>query len=835
MFCHMELCYTKNMLISVDEVNMPKKSFKQQENLQLQLQKALSECARLREENARLKTILKLSHEEAKPPSIAIVSPEPTKVTIETVTITKKSLVDSKIALFRILFRGREDVYPKRWEGKDGKSGYSPVCVNEWKRAVCRKPSMKCAGCENRELLPVTDQAIHDHLAGKHTIGVYPLLTDETCWFLAADFDKKTWQEDSAAFLETCRSMGIFAVLERSRSGNGGHVWIFFDNPVPASLARKLGCTILTRTMERRPQIGFDSYDRFFPNQDTMPKGGFGNLIALPLQSIPRKIGNSLFLDQNFKPYEDQWGFLSTIKKVKASEAEVIVQEAARTDYIIGVRKSVTNGQEDEDPWLLPPSGRRADTLILGPIPEKVRIVQNNMIYIEKEGLPPAMINRMMRTAAFQNPEFYKAQAMRLPTFGKTRVIACAEDFPLYIGLPRGSLDEVQELLKAYNSKAELTDERFKGRTLDVSFKGELSPLQQLAAKSLLANDNGILSAATAFGKTVVAAWLIAARRVNTLVLVHRRQLMDQWKERLAAFLDLPPKSIGQVGGGIDKRTGIIDVGIIQSLNRKGEVKDLVAEYGQVIIDECHHLSAFSFEQVLKQVKARYVCGLTATPVRKDGHHPIIMMQCGPIRFRVDAKKQAVARPFEHIVIPRHTTFGMPPEISSPGIQDVYAALVLDEHRNDLIFDDLLLALEAGRSPLLLTERIEHLDYFARRLKGFARNIIVLRGGMGKKQRKALADQLINIPDQEERVIISTGRYIGEGFDDARLDTLFLVLPISWRGTLQQYAGRLHRLHDNKRIVQIYDYVDVNAPMLMRMYDKRLKGYNAIGYNIHKE
>ena len=800
----------------------------------MQLQKALSECARLREENARLKTILKLSHEETKPPSIAIISPEPTKVTIETVTITKKSLVDSKIALFRSLFRGREDVYPKRWEGKDGKSGYSPVCVNEWKRAVCRKPSMKCAGCENRELLPVTDQVVHDHLAGKHTIGVYPLLTDETCWFLAADFDKKTWQEDSAAFLETCRSLGIFAALERSRSGNGGHVWIFFDNPVPASLARKLGCTILTHTMERRPQIGFDSYDRFFPNQDTMPKGGFGNLIALPLQSLPRKIGNSLFLDQNFKPYEDQWGFLSTIKKVKASEAEVIVQEAARTDYIIGVRKSVTNGQEDEDPWLLPPSGRRVDTLILGPIPEKVRIVQSNMIYIEKKGLPPAMINRMMRIAAFQNPEFYKAQAMRLPTFGKTRVIACAEDFPLYIGLPRGSLDEVQELLKAYNSKAELTDERFKGRTLDVSFKGELSPLQQLAAKSLLANDNGILSAATAFGKTVVAAWLIAARRVNTLVLVHRRQLMDQWKERLAAFLDLPPKSIGQVGGGIDKRTGIIDVGIIQSLNRKGEVKDLVAEYGQVIIDECHHISAFSFEQVLKQVKARYVCGLTATPVRKDGHHPIIMMQCGPIRFRVDAKKQAVARPFEHIVIPRHTTFGMPPEISSPGIQDVYAALVLDEHRNDLIFDDLLLALEAGRSPLLLTERTEHLDYFARRLKGFARNIIVLRGGMGKKQRKALADQLINIPDQEERVIISTGRYIGEGFDDARLDTLFLVLPISWRGTLQQYAGRLHRLHDNKRIVQIYDYVDVNVPMLMRMYDKRLKGYNAIGYNIHK-
>ncbi|WP_421072860.1 TOTE conflict system archaeo-eukaryotic primase domain-containing protein [Pelotomaculum propionicicum] len=664
----------------------------------MQLQKTLSECARLREENDRLKALLNLSYEEDESSFITSVNQEPIKITTDTAPITIYSPAVNKIALFRSLFRGREDVYPLRWEGKAGKYGYSPACVNEWKREVCRKPSVKCADCESRKLLPVTDQVIHDHLTGKHTIGVYPLLADETCWFLAADFDKKTWQADSAAFLETCGEMGVSAVLERSRSGNGGHVWIFFDHPVPASLARKLGCTILTRTMERRHQIGFDSYDRFFPNQDTMPKGGFGNLIALPLQSIPRKTGNSLFLDQNFEPYEDQWIFLSTLKKVRTDEAETIVQEATRTGSIIGVRKSFADGQEEEDPWLLPPSGKRVEAPILEPIPDKVRTVQSNMIYIDKNGLPPAMINRLMRIAAFQNPEFYKAQAMRLPTFGKPRVIACAEDFPRYIGLPRGSLDEVRELLKVYNSEVELTDERFEGRTIDVAFNGELSSLQQMAAKALLAYDNGILSAATAFGKTVVAAWLIAARGVNTLVLVHRRQLMDQWKERLAAFLDLPPKSIGQVGGGIDKRTGIIDVGIIQSLSRRGEVKDLVGEYGQVIIDECHHLSAFSFELVLKQVKARYVYGLTATPVRKDGHHPIIMMQCGPIRFRVDAKRQVKARPFEHIVIPRSTTFRMPPETISPGIQDVYAALVSDEQRNDLIFDDLLLALEAGRS-----------------------------------------------------------------------------------------------------------------------------------------
>lgn len=811
---------------------MPKKRVEQLENLQVQLQKALDECARLREENTRLKMLLNLPVEKAKPLSLSDASEPVEQVAAVTGTIISNSPAESKIALFRSLFRGREDVYPVRWEGKDGKSGYSPACANEWKREVCRKPVVKCAGCEHRKLLPVTNQVIHDHLAGKRAIGVYPLLPDETCWFLAADFDKKTWQEDSVAFLETCGEMGISAALERSRSGNGGHIWIFFNSPITASLARKLGSAILTRTMERRHQIGFDSYDRFFPNQDTIPKGGFGNLIALPLQYIPRKSGNSLFLDQDFKPHKDQWLFLSTLNKVEAGEAEAIVQEATRTGSIIGIRNSFTDAQEEEDPWTLPPSGRGIETPILGFFPDEVRIVQSNMIFIEKNSLPPPMINRLMRIAAFQNPEFYKAQAMRLPTFGKPRVIACAEDYPRYIGLPRGCLDEVLELLTAYKIKVELIDERFTGNIIDVTFKGKLNPLQQTAVEALLSNENGILSATTAFGKTVVAAWLIAARKVNTLVLVHRRQLMDQWKERLAAFLDVPPKSIGQVGGGKDKRTGIIDIGIIQSLSRKGEVKDLVAEYGQIIIDECHHLSAFSFEQVLKQVRARYVCGLTATPVRKDGHHPIIMMQCGPIRFRVDAKKQAASRPFEHIIVPRYTNFGIPPEISNLGIQEIYAALIVDECLNDLIFDDLLLALEAGRSPLLLTERTEHVDYFAGRLKGFARNVIVLRGGMGKKQRKALADQLAGIPDQEERVLISTGRYIGEGFDDARLDTLFLVMPISWRGTLQQYAGRLHRLHDYKRIVQIYDYVDVNVPVLMRMYEKRLKGYNAIGYRV---
>jgi superfamily II DNA or RNA helicase len=691
---------------------------------------------------------------------------------------------------------------------------------------------LKCSDCENRDLKPVTDEVIRGHLHGKHTVGVYPLLPNETCWFLAVDFDKKSWQEDVGVFLKTCGEIGIPAALERSRSGKGGHVWMFFDRPVPASLARKFGCAILTRSMERRHQIGLDSYDRFFPSQDTIPKGGFGNLIALPLQRVPGEKGNSVFVNGEFEVYPDQWMFLFAIKRIQLEKVESIVQEASRNGTILGVRISLADEGVEEDPWTLPPSKKRKERAIQGPFPQTVRVVQGNLIYIEKNGLPPAMLNRLIRLAAFQNPDFYKAQAMRLSTFGKPRIIGCAEDFPSYVGLPRGCLDDAVELFKTHNIKPELADERFGGISINVTFKGELRPLQQEAAQQLFAHGYGILSAPTAFGKTVIAAWLIANRKVNTLVLVHRRQLMDQWRERMALFLGMPLEDIGQVSGGKKRVTGSIDIGLIQSLNRKGEVKDMVAGYGQIIVDECHHIPAFTFEQVLKQVKAKYIVGLTATPIRKDGHHPIILMQCGPIRFRESAKKQAEARPFEHVVITRHTNFRIAPESADVKIQDIYAALVLDKDRNELIFNDLVKALEMGRSPLLLTERIDHLEQFAKQLKGVAQNIIVLKGGMGSKQRKALADQIKAVPDSKERVILSTGRYIGEGFDDARLDTLFLAMPISWRGTLQQYVGRLHRLHDNKRVVQVYDYVDIHVPTLMRMYKKRVKGYEAIGYSM---
>ncbi len=506
------------------------------------------------------------------------------------------SPVELKISLFRSLFRGREDVYPRRFESrKTGKSGYQPACAHEWVRGICEKPKVKCAECPSRRFLPITDEVIRWHLSGQDdnghafVMGVYPMLQDETCFFLAVDFDKANWCHDAAAFVRTCRDLHVPAALERSRSGNGGHVWLFFDEAIPATLARKLGSHVLTETMERRPDIGLDSYDRFFPNQDTLPHGGFGNLIALPLQKHPREQGHSVFIDDRLVPYTDQWAFLSTVHKIARSEVERIVRDAEGNGRIVGVRLAMPD-DEDAEPWAAPPSRRRKETPITEPLPESLELILGSEIYIAREMLPAGLRNRLLRLAAFQNPEFYKAQAMRLPTYDKPRVIACAEDHPHHLGLPRGCLEDVQQLLADLKIQSVIRDERYTGMPLDVAFHGELRPEQKVVAETMLACDTGVLSATTAFGKTVLAAWLIAQRRVNTLVLVHRRQLLEQWVERLSAFLGLPPKAIGRIGGGRKTPTGTLDVAVIQSLIRKGVVDDQVADYGHLIVDECHRL-----------------------------------------------------------------------------------------------------------------------------------------------------------------------------------------------------------------------------------------------------
>jgi len=713
--------------------------------------------------------------------------------------------------------------------------GYRPAGQKDWEAILASRPEdRKKVDRQTRTLYPFTDEVVKLHLTGKKAIGIYPLLTDETCWLLAADFDKKTWQDDALAFVATCHRMNVPAYLERSRSGNGGHVWIFFERPFSAMHARMMGCAILTQTMERRHHLGLDSYDRFFPNQDTLPKGGFGNLIALPLQWMPRQNGNSVFVDDALHPYPDQWQLLASVRRIQHDQVEWIVNDASRRGQVVGVRTALTDPDAQDEPWTMPPSKKVADMPVQGPFHECVELVQSNLIFIPKSGLPEPMLNRLIRLAAFQNPEFYKAQSMRLSTWDKPRIIFCGEDLPQHVAVPRGCLQEARSLLDRHGIRLTLRDERTIGRPIDVTFQGELYPEQSDAVEKVLRHDEGIICAPTAFGKTVVGAALIAERKVNTLVLVHRQQLLDQWRERLAAFLDLPIKSVGQIGGGKSARTGVIDVAVIQSLQRKGEVKDFVAEYGQVIVDECHHISAFTFEQVMKQVKARYVVGLTATPTRKDGHQPIILMQCGLTRFSVSARAAADKSPFQHLLVPKPTDFRMPAEATELTIHDVYAAMVLDSGRNQKIITDILAAVHQGFSPLVLTHRKDHLEQLAAGLSSIE-NLVILKGGMGKKQRREVADRLNAIPDGVPRVLLATGSYIGEGFDDSRLDTLFLTMPISWHGTLQQYVGRLHRIHHGKRVVRVYDYVDAQVPMLARMYDKRLRGYRAFGYALETE
>ena len=596
---------------------------------------------------------------------------------------------------------------------------------------------------------------------------------------------------------------------------------------------QEFGFTSSDRDNGSRPEIGLASYDRLFPNQDTLPKGGFGNLIALPLQKKPRAAGNSIFLDEQFQPYQDQWAFLSSVRKITRAQAESLARDAERRGRITGVRRAF---EEDDDdlPWAAPPSRRRKEPPIVGPLPEKVELVLGDQIYIAREHLPPGLRNRLLRLAAFQNPDFYRAQAMRLPTFGKPRIIHCAEDGPNYLALPRGCLVETQDLLASLGIEATLRDERFAGTPIDVRFQGELRPEQQLAANALAAHDIGVLAATTAFGKTVVAAWLIARRGVNTLVLVHRQQLLEQWVERLAAFLGVPAKSIGRLGGGRKKLTGGIDVALMQSLVRKGVVQDCMGAYGHVVVDECHHLPARSFELVACRAKARYVTGLSASITRKDGHHPIIFMQCGPVRYRVNARQQAAARPFAHHVLVRPTGFrspAMPAADSRAEFQQLYEALTQDSRRNELICRDVIAAVQAGRFPLVLTERTEHLRLLATKLSAIP-HVIILQGGMGRKQIQATMASLAQPPDGQGRVLLATGGYIGEGFDEPRLDTLFLTLPISWRGTIAQYVGRLHRLHEGKREVQVYDYADLDVLMLARMFDRRCEGYEAAGYTL---
>ncbi|MBN7117370.1 DEAD/DEAH box helicase [Pseudomonas oleovorans] len=705
----------------------------------------------LRAENARLISLLESHGIEWRlpdePPLVEPTSPPP--------LISSSLDTDAKLALFRGLFRGRADVFPVRWESKAGKSGYSPACANEWRPGVCEKPRIKCGACSFRQLLPLTDQVLYKHLAGEIVIGVYPLLPDDTCYFLAVDFDEADWREDVTAFAQSCRELDVPVALEISRSGNGAHAWIFFERNVPASEARLLGSAIISHTCERTRQLTLGSYDRLFPNQDSMPKGGFGNLIALPLQKRARARGGSVFVDETLEPYPDQWALLASIQPMQVRDIAPATLRASGGRHPLDVADLTDD--DDAKPWQRTPEKTQKLTC---PLPASVRVTLANQIYFSKSELPQSLINKLIRLAAFQNPEFYKAQAMRLPVWNKPRIIGCAENYPQHIALPRGCLDDVQALLDENKVELVLHDERFAGEPIDVRFVGKLRSDQEAALAALLVHDTGILYAPTAFGKTVTAAALIAQRGVNTLVLVHRTELLQQWKERLQAFLGADKTKIGTIGGGKAKPTGIIDIAVMQSLSRQGEVSKQVKNYGQIIVDECHHLSAFSFEALLKAAGAKYVLGLTATPVRRDGQQPIIFMQCGPIRHTASRPESAPAdlavtplwlsRP---IVVPEGT-----------GIQDVFLQVCSDTERTAKIVAEVGDVFDQGRKILVLTERTDHLKAIEEQLVGRVENLFTLHGRMSKKQRAALIGELEALPADAPRVILANREIGWRGF-----------------------------------------------------------------------
>lgn len=806
------------------------------EDIQGKYDKLLAKYNALRVENEELKSILQ-QH--------GIVYPKEDLFSNEKFPAVSLSLGE-KITLFRSYFKGRDDVFARRWFSKTtDKSGYQPVCMNEWHRGICDKKKYKCAECPNRNFASLTDQDCYRHLEGKDengcdVIGLYAILPDNKCAFLCADFDDKNcmhgYKDDVLAFTAICKEWGVPYSIERSRSGNGAHIWIFFEEPLPAYKARKLGNAILTEATKLNARLDFKSYDRFFPNQDRLPEGGFGNLVALPLQGMARKNGNSVFVDDNFLPYKDQWSYLYQVRRFNEKSVDMLLERHPQEDL------GALSVSSESKPWETP----LPQQITLNDFNCKLTLIMADKIYVPLGSVSNRVLNHLKRIAAFKNPEFYSKQAMRISTYNIPRIICRADFSDEYLAIPRGCEDAITAMLSSLKIDYEIVDKTNHGNPITVTFNGKERNEQLDAISALMPYKNGVLAATTAFGKTVTAAALIARRKVNTLVLVHSKALLLQWHERLSEFLDIDfvepenPKRQGRKKvfspiGCLDSTSntlhGIIDIALMQSCFCEGEVKSFIQEYGMVIVDECHHVSSITFENVLKHVRAHYVYGLTATPIRKDGLQPIIFMQCGPIRFSADAKTQIQKQTFRRYLVPRFTSYR-----HITGEKQSFTALsqslAESEARNALIVDDVSNAVISGRTPIILTSRTSHVELLAGMLESHIATVIRLTGEGTSKHKREILQRLQNIPQDAPLVIVATGKYVGEGFDFPRLDTLFLALPISWKGLVAQYAGRLHRENEGKSDVRIYDYIDIHEPVCESMYRKRLKGYSAIGYRI---
>lgn len=738
--------------------------------------------------------------------------------------------IDDKIEIYMKYFKGRDDIYPYLSIDKNNpsKKYYIPACVNEWKNGICNKTMKKpCKSCQYRENKPISLNTIKNHIYNNQTIGLYPLLDDECCYLLAFDFDDKnnenSIKEDVLAFASICNKFNVPISIERSRSGKGIHVWIFFEHKIKALMARKLGSLLLSKTMEIRDNLKIDSFDRMFPNQDYLPKGGYGNLIALPFQTEPAKYGNTIFIDKNFLPIQGQFEYLNQIMKL--SENDVLKTIKILSRETIDISNQELNIKEEV-------KNKNKNNFVF---PKNIDVTLNDMVYIDKANLNAGVKNGFKRLATFANPEFYKKQRMRMSVYNIPMIIDCSKEDEKYLKIPRGTFEYLQALCKEKKVKIILHDKRNTGYPINIEFRGKLREEQELALNKMLEYDTGILHAPTGFGKTVICCKMIAERKVNTLIITHTLQLLRQWQTRISEFLKID--EVGQVGGGKNIITNRIDVASIKTIWNNGNFNDFVKNYGMIIIDECHHLAAFTYENAVNTVNAKYVYGVTATPDRENGHTPIIKMQCGDIRCEIDFKSfnKALNVPMKVYVKSNHLAF-VDKNITDYTINEINNFIVKDIIRNEKIIKDIKMEFKSGKNILVLTERIEHMEYFEKKLAKLTNNLFVYHGGLGKKtlnKYDELKYEVIN--NNDNKIIIATGSYIGEGFDDASLDVLFLTMPISGITRVTQYTGRLHRKNKNKKEIIVYDYVDDNFRQTRNMFEKRKKTYENLGYEIYNK
>lgn len=790
--------------------------------------------------------------------------------------IKEEPITKQRIQFFYNLFQGRRDVYSKRSgkvNKKTGKHGYYTQCWNFWKYGLCPKRNntgFNCGECGNQRYKELTDEAIFEHLKGDQTdasdvIGMYPMFPDETINFLVFDFDchddsrsgddyanlDSEWIAEVNAFRKICESNDIPVLVERSRSGKGAHIWIFFDKPILAANARRFGSALLTKGAESVNMRKFDYYDRMIPAQDHIPinsktgKPGLGNLIALPLQGKVLKDGNSAFIDENWNAYPYQWECLKNIKRISGDFVELKIREWC-SDGILGILNTESDDDTDESndkkskPW-----DKKTILFSKDDVSSEVEIIIADKVYIKTQGMKPRMQNAIRRMAAFSNPDFYKKSSMGFSTKGIPRIIFCGYDDGGYICIPRALLDPLIDKLQKSDISYTLTDNRCEGISLDVSFNGTLYEEQSKAAKAILAHDNGVLAATTSFGKTVVGAYLIAQKKVNTLILVHNTEIQKNWIEDLEKFLDINAELpeyqtktgrvrkrkslIGKLYAGHNSMTGIIDVAIFSSLGKGDEVNPIIEKYGMVIMDECHHGAAQTVEDVIGAAKAKYVYGLTATPKREDGLEKKVFMQFGPIRFRYTAKERALKQGIKHLVYPRFTRLVSTTDLK---ITEANRAVIECDSRNQQIISDVEYCIQNGRTPIVLTKYKDHAEMLYKSLLGKADHVYLLQGGGSRKDKDEMRNQMRAVPREESVVLVAIDKYVGEGFNFPRLDTLMLAMPAAAEGNIEQFAGRLHRDYETKTEVIIYDYVDSHIRVLEKMYHKRLRTYKKIGYDI---